>query len=250
MSSQTNIRCIIVDDEAPARAVVKKYLSDIPGFEVLSECKNAFEANEAILTLHPDLIFLDINMPKFTGLKLLESLRRPPLAIITTAYREYAVESFELDVVDYLHKPFSLQRFIQALNKARDRMTSVGGNMVDSQASAHQEGTSQTGKDFIFLKEEGQVNRVDLRNILYVEAVGDYLSVTTNQGKHLSYMSMKKMVDLLPGDRFCRIHKSFIVSLSKVNTIDKGRVYIGEKSFPIGATYRPVFMDLIKTHMG
>ena len=245
MSSQTNIRCLIVDDEAPARAVIKKYLSDIPGFEVLRECKNAFEANEAILTLEPDLIFLDINMPKFTGLKLLKSLRRPPLAIITPAYREYAVESFELDVVDYLHKPFSLERFIQALNKARDRMTNSYPSTVEPQEHA-----SQSGKEFIFLKEEGQVNRVDLRNILYVEAVGDYLSVITTGGKHLSYMSMKKMAGLLPSDRFCRIHKSFIVSLSKVNTIDKGRVYIGDKSFPIGATYKPNFMELIKTYMG
>jgi len=250
MSSQTNIRCLIVDDEAPARAVIKKYLSDMPGFEVLRECKNAFEANEAILTLNPDLIFLDINMPKFTGLKLLESLRRPPLAIITTAYREYALESFELDVVDYLHKPFSLERFVQALNKARDRMVTSSDQMARGEVPATGDGASQAGKEFIFLKEEGQVNRIDLRNILFVEAVGDYLSVTTNQGKHLSYMSMKKMVDLLPADRFCRIHKSFIVSLSKVNTIDKGRVYIGKESFPIGATYRPVFMDLIKTHMG
>ncbi|NQT61335.1 MAG: response regulator transcription factor [Candidatus Marinimicrobia bacterium] len=248
MSSPTNMRCLIVDDEAPARAVIKKYLSDIPGIEVLRECKNAFEANEAILTLDPDLIFLDINMPKFTGLKLLESLRRPPLAIITTAYREYALESFELDVVDYLHKPFSLERFVQALNKARDRMGTA--KVSRDEAPVSQEGASHPGKEFIFLKEEGQVNRVDLRNILYVEAVGDYLSVVTGQSKHLSYMSMKKMVELLPADRFCRIHKSFIVSLSKVNTIDKGRVYIGKESFPIGATYRPVFMDLIKTHMG
>ena len=246
MNSKTNIRCLIVDDEAPARAVIKKYLSDIPGFDVLRECKNAFEANEAILSLDPDLIFLDINMPKFTGLKLLESLRRPPLAIITTAYREYALESFELDVVDYLHKPFSLERFVQALNKARDRMSS---SSLSLKAETLEQG-SGTGKDFIFLKEEGQVNRVDLRNILHVEAVGDYLSVNTSGGKHLSYMSMKKMVDLLPSDRFCRIHKSYIVSLSKVNTIDKGRVYIGDKSFPIGATYKPVFMELIKTHMG
>jgi len=249
MSSQTNIRCLIVDDEAPARAVIMKYLSDMPEFEVLKECKNAFEANEAILTLDPNLIFLDINMPKFTGLKLLESLRRPPLAIITTAYREYAVESFELDVVDYLHKPFSLERFVQALNKARERMHSTESR-IPGEDHSPLESVSNVGKDFIFLKEEGQVNRVDLRNILYVEAVGDYLNVTTTQGKHLSYMSMKKMVDLLPADRFCRIHKSFIVSLSKVNTIDKGRVYIGKVSFPIGATYRPVFMELIKSHMG
>ena len=203
--SQTNIRCLIVDDEAPARAVIKKYLSDIPGFEILQECKNAFEANEAILTLDPDLIFLDINMPKFTGLKLLETLRRPPLAIITTAYREYALESFALDVVDYLHKPFSLERFVQALNKTRDRLGSLSDKISGSEISASVDTASNTGKEFIFLKEEGQVNRVDLHSILFVEAVGDYLSVTTSQGKHLSYMSMKKLMNLLPGSNSERI---------------------------------------------
>lgn len=250
MSAQTMIRCLIIDDEAPARAVIRKYTSDIPGLEILQECRNAFEANEAILSLKPDLIFLDINMPKFTGLKLLETLRQPPLAIITTAYREYALESFKLDVVDYLHKPFSLERFVQALNKARSRITTSNGQLSIHSPAASEGVESHTERDFIFLKEEGQVNRVDLRNILFIEAVGDYLSVKTTLGKHLSYMSMKKMVELLPSDRFCRIHKSFIVSLAKVNTIDKGRVYIGNESFPIGATYRVVFMDLIKTHMG
>jgi len=242
-----SLRCLIIDDEAPARRVIQKYLADIPGIEVLGECKNAFEASDAIHNLNPDLIFLDINMPKFTGLKLLESLRRPPLAIITTAYREYALESFELDVVDYLHKPFSLERFMQALNKARERLkrpTPVVATAGEPAADRREE------PEFIFLKEEGQVRRVDLRDIQAIEAVGDYLNVVTRHGKHLSYLSMKKMVDLLPAQRFCRIHKSYIVNLARVNTIEGNRVYIGDESYPIGATYRGAFMELVKTHMG
>jgi len=255
MNPMQNIRCLIIDDEAPARAVVRKYLSDIPGYDILAECKNAFEANEAIQTMHPDLIFLDINMPKLTGLKLLESLRNPPQVIITTAYREYALESFELDVVDYLHKPFSLERFIQALNKARNRVqpalsapASAPAPAPDSSTSSKK--TSQSSGDFIFLKEDGRVIRIDLPDIFYIEAVGDYLSVETRHGKHLSYLSMKKMINLLPDDRFARIHKSYIVNLARIGTIDNSRVYLGEKSFPIGATFRAAFMELVKARMG
>ncbi len=249
MNQTTDIRCLIIDDEAPARAVVRKYLSDIPGYEILAECKNAFEANEAIHSLQPDLIFLDINMPKLTGLKMLEGLRNPPLAIITTAYREYALESFELDVVDYLHKPFSLERFMQALNKARSRQSSTAPTPP---MSAPETGEQSKGveNDFIFLKVDGRVIRIDLRDVLFFEAVGDYISVETRHGKHLSYITMKKMVDLLPARRFARIHKSYIVNLSKVSSIDGNRVYLGDKSFPIGATYRRPFMELVKSHMG
>ncbi len=249
MNQTANIRCLIIDDEAPARAVIRKYLSDIPGYEILAECKNAFEANEAIHSLQPDLIFLDINMPKLTGLKLLEGLRNPPLAIITTAYREYALESFELDVVDYLHKPFSLERFIQALNKARSRQKPMATSFPMSSSESDDQ-SRELENDFIFLKVDGRVIRIDLRDVLFFEAVGDYISVETRQGKHLSYMTMKKMVDLLPAVRFARIHKSYIVNLSKVSSIDGNRVYLGDKSFPIGATYRGPFMDLVKSHMG
>lgn len=248
MGDAKNIRCLIIDDEAPARAVVRKYLSDIPGYEILGECKNAFEANAAIQQYEPDLVFLDINMPKLTGLKLLESLRHPPLAIITTAYREYALESFELDVVDYLHKPFSLERFIQALNKAHQRLQPA--RSAASESVPEPDKAEQPDKDFIFLKEEGRVIRVDLRDVYYIEAVGDYLSVETRQGKHLSYMSMKKMINLLPGNRFARIHKSYIVSLAKVSSIDGSRVYLADKSFPIGATFKNAFMELVRSHMG
>jgi len=248
MTPVPNTRCLIIDDEAPARAVIRKYLSDIPGYEILAECKNAFEANEAIQNLQPDLIFLDINMPKLTGLKLLESLRNPPQAIITTAYREYALESFELDVVDYLHKPFSLERFIQALNKARSRSQpkTIIAEIDEEKGSQH---PAQPENDFIFLKKEGQMIRIDLHDIIFVEAVGDYLNVETRNSKHLSYMSMKKMIALLPAKRFARIHKSYIVNLAKVSAIDTGRVYLGDKSFPIGATYRGAFLDLVKSHM-
>ena len=242
-TSETNIRCLVIDDEAPARRVVIKYLSDLKGYDVLAECKNAFEAMEAINEHEPDLIFLDINMPKLSGLKLLESLKNPPLVIITTAYREYAVEGFELDVVDYLHKPFSLPRFIQALTKAKERLNQSAPEATEVKIGG------QSDPGFIFLKHEGEVVRVDVKDIDYVEAVGDYVQVVTTSRKLLSYLSMKKMMVLLEESHFYRVHKSFIVNLRKISSITGNTIFLKSKGIPIGGNYRSGFMDVIKSHM-
>ena len=233
------IRCLIIDDEAPARRIVAKYLSDIKGYEVAAECKNAFEALEALQLHQPDLIFLDINMPKLSGLKFLESLDHPPLAIITTAYREFALEGFEMNVVDYLHKPFSQPRFIQALNKVRERL------------NRHERSGSAAVNDpgFIFLKHEGEVIRIDTHDIEYIEAVGDYIHVITTAGKFLSNLSMKKIQKLLEDRHFQRVHKSYIINLRKISSISGNTVFLKNKGIPIGGNYRSDFMDTIKGHM-
>ncbi|MEA3287111.1 MAG: response regulator transcription factor [Candidatus Marinimicrobia bacterium] len=235
------IRCLIIDDEAPARRVVAKYLSDLSGYEVSAECKNAFEALEALKEFEPELIFLDINMPKLSGLKMLESLKNPPLVIITTAYREYAVEGFELDVVDYLHKPFSLPRFIQALNKVQDRLS--------QQSTTGDSDPEKNDPGFIFLKHEGEMIRIDVQNIEYVEAVGDYVQVVASSNKYLTYQSMKKTMALLGERHFYRVHKSFIVNLGKVNSISGNMIFLRKRSIPIGGNYRAGFMKIIKSHM-
>ena len=242
-SREKPIRCLIIDDEAPARRVVAKYLSDLSGYEVLAECKNAFEAMDAITKHHPDLIFLDINMPKLSGLKLLESLPDPPLAIITTAYREYALEGFEMDVVDYLHKPFALPRFIQALNKVHERLKTSETDATPIKLGG------QSDPGFIFLKHEGEVIRVDVKDIDYVEAVGDYVQVVTPQKKYLSYLSMKKMMVLLEESHFFRVQKSYIVNLRKISSISGSTIFLKSKNIPIGGNYRAGFMEVIKSHM-
>ncbi len=243
-SPEKMIRCLIVDDEAPARRVVAKYLSDLSGYEIAAECKNAFEAMEAIREHEPQLIFLDINMPKLSGLKMLESLTDPPLVIITTAYREYAVEGFEMNVVDYLHKPFSLPRFIQALNKVHERLT--------QRSNDHPAGMSGSKSDpgFIFLKHEGEMIRIEVKDIDYVEAVGDYVQVVTSSNKYLSHLSMKKTMALLEENHFYRVHKSFIINLSKINSISGNMIFLRSKSIPIGGNFRGGFMEIIKSHMG
>ncbi len=237
------IRCLIIDDEAPARRVVAKYLSDLSGYEVAAECKNAFEALEAMQEFEPDLIFLDINMPKLSGLKMLESLKEPPLVIITTAYREYAVEGFELDVVDYLHKPFAMSRFIQALNKVNERLA------LKSNGEPSVSVGGRTDPGFIFLKHEGEVIRLEVKDIDYVEAVGDYVQVVTTHNKYLSYLSMKKVMVLLEDSHFHRVHKSFIVNLRKISSISGNTVFLKSKAISIGGSYRSGFMDVVKSHM-
>ena len=243
MNEKPDISCLIIDDEAPARRVVSKYLSDLSGYTVKAECKNAFEALEAIQKHEPQLIFLDINMPRLSGLKMLETLQHPPLVIITTAYREYAVEGFELDVVDYLHKPFSLSRFIQALNKAHQRLS------ARSTTDINEDYGSSGDPGFIFLKVDGEMIRIEISTIDYVEAVGDYIQVVTATEKYLSYLSMKKMSALLAGSHFYRIHKSYIVNLRKIHSISGSTVFLKSKPLPIGGNYRTAFMAVVKSHM-
>ena len=242
-SADKLIRCLIIDDEAPARRVVAKYLSDLSGYEIAAECKNAFEAMEAIKEHQPQLIFLDINMPKLSGLKMLESLKNPPLVIITTAYREYAVEGFEMDVVDYLHKPFSQPRFIKALNKVDERLAQKSND----NAPGVIRGKSEPG--FIFLKHEGEVIRIEVKDIDYVEAVGDYVQVVTTTRKFLSNLSMKKTMVLLEESHFYRVHKSYIINVNKINSISGNMIFLRSKSIPIGGNYRAGFMKVVKSHM-
>ncbi len=238
------IRCLIIDDEAPARRVVAKYLTDLSGYQIEAECKNAFEALDALKKFKPDLIFLDINMPKLSGLKMLESLQNPPQVIITTAYREYAVEGFELNVADYLHKPFSLPRFIQALNKVNERLA------LTSHGEAAVSVAGRTDPGFIFLKHEGEVIRLEVRDIEYVEAVGDYVQVVTASNKYLSYLSMKKVMMLLGDSHFHRVHKSFIVNLRKISSISGNTIFLKAKNISIGGSFRTGFMEVVKSHMG
>ncbi|MFH1853258.1 MAG: LytTR family DNA-binding domain-containing protein [Candidatus Neomarinimicrobiota bacterium] len=244
MSPTKPINCLIIDDEAPARRVIQKYLEDVPGVTVAAECRNAFEALEALHEHHPDLIFLDINMPKLSGLDFLRTLSRPPLVIITTAYREHAIDGFDLDVVDYLHKPFALDRFLKALQKARARLAPQPAETIVKPAEP-----AKTEDQFIFVKEDKKVVRVDLKDILYLESVGDYVRVVTGRKALVTYMSLKKMADLLSPLLFPRIHKSYIVNIAHIDSIADNRVRVREDSLPIGASYRAGFMKLVDRFM-
>jgi DNA-binding LytR/AlgR family response regulator len=236
-----DIKCIIVDDEPPAQRVLEKYIEDIPMLKLQGKCRDALEAMDVLRQKPVDLMFLDINMPRITGLDFLQTLSNPPLVIITTAYRDYALESFELNVVDYLRKPIPFDRFLKATNKATE-LLSLKQRPATSIADPSRPKSEET---FIFVKDDKVTYRVDLVDLLYVESVGDYVKLVTTQKVFVTNQTMKTMEQILPSSRFIRVHKSFIVSLSKIHNVDGNVIKLNNTLIPIGQTYRKDFFDLI-----
>ncbi len=238
------IKCLIVDDEALARQVVKKYLEDLSEFEIVAECKNAIEAIDCLNKESVDLIFLDINMPKLSGLSFLKTLLNPPMVILTTAYREYAIEAYELAVIDYLNKPFSFERFLKAINRAK----TIFESKQSMEKAPQPKEEFELKSDFIFIKADKKTHRLSFKDIIYVEALGDYIKIHTEQTSIVTYMSLKKMEAILPSTLFPRVHKSYIISLEKIISIEGNMVEIANEKITIGSSYRKNFFNLIKSH--
>jgi DNA-binding LytR/AlgR family response regulator len=235
------IKCLIIDDEPLAQRVLERYTQDVPSLELVQKCNNALDAIEILKEETIDLIFLDINMPKLTGLEFLRSLKHPPLVIITTAYAEFAIQGYELDVVDYLMKPFGLERFLKAIHKVQD--------ILKQREQPHAEKTPPEllEDQYIFVKSSKKTYRLNLNDILYVEALGDYVKIYTPDRMIISYHSMKNIETLLSPRQFPRIHKSFIVSLSKIELIEGNQVKLKDRYIPIGTNYKAEFEKLIRT---
>ena len=224
-------RCIIVDDEPLAIKLIKSHVSRFDFIEIVAECKNAFQAIEFFRRENIDLMFLDINMPKISGLEFLKSLPHPPLVILTTAYREYALEGYDLDVVDYLLKPISFERFLKAINKYCERQekkvqTVNGGSMATS------------SDQFLYIQDGKTIHKVFYNDILYLEGYGEYVKVHTLNKVLLSRESMQEYETKLPDEQFLRIHKSYIVPMLKVNAFTTASVIIRGQELPIGRTYK------------
>jgi DNA-binding LytR/AlgR family response regulator len=218
----------VIEDEPLAQNILKKYIGDYPSLELVAVCSDALEAQTIFhgQTIH--LLFLDINLPKLSGINFLKTLPNPPLVIFTTAYPEFAVEGFELNAVDYLVKPFSFERFLKAVNKVLVQLN------FTSSAKAGESKNSVS----IFLKADKKIHKIDLDGILYIEAVGDYMKVVTGSGQLLVNETMKQMLEELPAKDFIRIHKSFIIAINKIKYIEGNYVFLADKNIPIGATYR------------
>ena len=239
------LNCLIVDDEELAQRVVEKYVADVSSLNLVKKCNNAIEAMEAMQEQNIDLLFLDINMPKISGLNFLRGLKNPPMVIITTAYREYALEGFELDVIDYLKKPFSFERFFTAVNKAIDKAKAHKPHIESFVLNP--EIRQQIDESFIFIKSEKITYKVDYKDILHIESVGDYIKIITREKVIIAYQSLKQMESLLPERHFPRVHKSFMVSISKINSIEGNMIKIGDMTIPIGRTYRNDFMEIVNS---
>ena len=237
------IRSLIIDDEPLAQRVIEKYAQDIPFLEIVGKCNQAVEAIEFLHQKQIDLLFLDINMPKLSGIDFLKTMKNPPLVIITTAYAEFALEGYELDVVDYLMKPFAFDRFVKAVHKAQDMLTTK--MTPEAQSGARDQAQEE---QFIFVKSGKKTFKVNLDDLMYVEALGDYVKIYTHERMIVSYQSLKNIESILPSSRFPRVHKSYVISLSKVELIEGNQVRIGEKYIPIGSNYKMEFEKLVRSN--
>ena len=224
------MRCLIVDDNKMARMAMKQLVSQVKALELVAECSDAMEAYNHLSSKDIDLLLLDIEMPGMTGLELTKKLgNKSPLIIFTTAKTDYAVEAFELSVVDYVIKPVLPARFLQAIEKAREVAESP---KIDVRTSPEQ--------DFVFVKDNGVLKKINVDDMLYLEAMGDYVKVYTGQRFHVLHATLKSIEEKLPTAKFVRVHRSYIVSLSKIDFIQDGAISIGKASVPIADTYRPL----------
>lgn len=231
------IRCIIVEDEPLARNLLVDYVKKVAYLDLLEACANPLRALEVLRTQPVDLMFLDIQMPEITGITLLKTLRQKPLVILTTAYSEYALEGYDLDVVDYLLKPITFDRFLKSVERASQRMPSA--------AAAAPPATSENS-DFVFIKDGTRLVKVYYDDILYVEGLKDYVTIVTQTQKIVTLQRLKALEAQLPGDRFFRIHHSYIVAVRAIDAIHKGEVQIGSRLLPISDSYRKAFRDFVE----
>lgn len=222
------IRCLLLDDEPIAIRIIERHLENFPEMEILGRFHSAPSAMSFLRENEVDLIFSDIEMPQMNGLQFLKSLKKAPALIFTTAYRNYAVEAFDLDVVDYLMKPISLERMARAINRYHDRQKI----QVESVA------TSPAVEEIINLKVDKKIVRLSLDKIDYFESFGDYAICRHEGGKLVSRETLAHLLVLLPSDRFIRIHRQFIVPLAKIESISGNTIKLGEKELPVGRSYR------------
>ncbi|MEO5893759.1 MAG: LytTR family DNA-binding domain-containing protein [Ferruginibacter sp.] len=228
------VNCLIIDDEPIARDIIQAYCSHLQLLNVVASCGNALEAKSIMQRQLIDLLFLDINMPVLSGIAFLKTLKNQPQVIFTTAYKEYALDAFDLSACDYLLKPFSLERFMVAVDKALERLEQPVQKMPDT--------TETKPVDFIFIKTDGKIFKIFYDDLLFAEANGNYTKIVTTHNTILSAMTFSGFEDLIPKKIFIRVHRSFIINKSKIKHIEGNRVFIKDTGIPIGSNYKDVFL--------
>lgn len=234
-----NLKCLIVEDEPLARNLLVAYVSKISYLTLVAASSNPLAALDVLRNNQIDLLFLDIQMPEITGISLLKTLQKKPLVILTTAYSEYALESYELDVVDYLLKPITFDRFLRAVEKASQRMATPPAVPVQEKTA------SDNSQPFVFVKDGTKLVKIQWDDILYVEGLKDYVTIHTRLQKVVTLQRLKVLETQLPADRFIRIHHSYIIALKAIDAIHKGEVQIGNVFIPISDSYKKAFKELI-----
>ncbi len=227
------LNCIIIDDEPIARKGLREYIQDVDFLQLVGEFDSAMKATDVLSNEKIDLMFLDIHMPKITGIEFLRSLQHPPQVIFTTAYPQYAVDGFDLNVLDYLVKPVSFDRFLKAAMKAKDAISkmSVAGSPTNPK------------EDYVFIKADNKLVKIFYDDILYVEALQNYVTIHTSNKKYITYLTFKGMEESLPADQFIRVHKSYLVSANKIESIEGNSIRIGQHEIPISRTVKEEVLE-------
>ncbi|MFK7937464.1 MAG: LytR/AlgR family response regulator transcription factor [Saprospiraceae bacterium] len=236
------LRCLIVDDEKLAQELLASYVQKMPNLELVATCSTALAAMQVLQTESIDLLFLDIQMPDLTGLDFLRNLRQPPATILTTAYSEYALEGYELNVVDYLLKPIEFQRFFQAVSKVQLPQNKTP-QIIDNQTTINQKSTTP---EYFFVKSDSKIIKIEIANILYVEALQKYIRIHTKTERIIALMSISKMLEELPATQFVRIHRSYLIQLRHIENVEGNMVRINGKTLPISKGQRELFMERLR----
>jgi two-component system, LytTR family, response regulator len=239
------IKCVVVDDEPLAVDKMAGFIRKVNFLELAGSFHSGIDAMHFIRNNPVDLLFLDIQMDDLTGIQLLEIMKDRPQVVLTTAYSEYALKGYELDVADYLLKPISFDRFLQAVNRVADKLK-LARNLAED-FSPLQPSPYWAVKDFILVKADYHMEKVVFREILYIEGMKDYLGIVTIQKRIMTLMNFSTMEELLPPTGFCRIHKSYIIALDKIDKIDRNHVIIQKERIPIGETYRKAFFEHLRS---
>jgi DNA-binding LytR/AlgR family response regulator len=233
MSNNKKIRCLVIDDELPAREILKKHIFGVESLELAGTCTNAVEALSFLQTNVVDLLFLDIQMPQILGTNFIRTFKNPPKVIFTTAYRKFAVEGFELDAVDYLLKPISFERFLKAVNKVL-QMNLQSHNAIPVPAEHHVE----TAQSFLYFRADRKMIKVLFNDILYIEGLKDYIRITTTSRAIVTKHLLASLEEMLPPDDFIRIHKSYIIAINKIDSYNADSVEIAKHELPIGRMFK------------
>ncbi len=232
-----SISCIVIDDELPAIKLMEDYISRVPFLKLEKTFDNGIEPISFLQSQNIDLIFLDIEMEGFTGLQLIKTLRNSPKVILTTAYDQYALTAFDLNVSDYLLKPISFERFMQSIDKVFDYFS--GKRELETSGPKYK-------RDYFFVKTEFRMQRIDFNDILYIEGMKEYLMIHTKNEKVMTLQTFKNIETILPSESFIRVHKSYIVALNKVVSVEKNRISIANTLVPVSDTYKEAFQLLLK----
>ena len=237
------VNCVAIDDEPLALDIIKEYCSKVPFLNLMETFNNPVDSIQYLMSNSVDLLFLDIQMDELTGIQLLNVLKTKPLVIFTTAYDSFALQGYELDAIDYLLKPISFERFMKAVDKVYDKLK--------MQQQIKNDATEQTHyilpkDDYIFVKTEFRYEKIDFNDILYIEGMGDYLCIVTEKKKIMTLQGFRRMEESLSKNNFCRVHKSYIVAIDKIESVERNRIKIKEKFIPVSDSYKDSFNNILE----